>query len=586
MKRRIVSLLLCASMLLTGILATGCAGDGDDSLTTETGDESSALVRTSMTLTLWVPTECEVDEETGELPEETQDALEEVEAAINKITVSKYDTAIKLYAIPTDDYEEAVKKQMQDIKDRKEKAKKEAEERRKAEREAAKRGETLPPTEKADKEEGENPYDLIVNSSPTHPHVENNQMDIFLVRGYDDYKFYVDNMFVEALDEEINGTSKVLKQYIYPDFLEAAKVDGITYAVPNNHMVGEYTYLLANKELATKYGKTETDLMNIFNNYEFVKSVAENEEGVTPVWGEISPDYIQYWSGQGSGQFSVLATNSKAYDPTKKIEALEGVVFKNVMDVQAFYDSTYYQKLYTENGWISNAESVDNFAYGFVTTTPDVVEEMYGDTHYIYAYRVPQGTLDDYCASMFAVSSHTKDKARAMEIITHLNTQTDLRTILQYGVEGTHWKYDEIDDSVIVKTSDVYKMNINDTGNVYMTYPDYNTPMIWDASKKQNLDSFYPVTYYMTDYVHDGNKEIIAEFDKFCAEIKKEIDGMTAAEFKDQKTRLKDTIDRNPYYQMLTYTNGKYGKTEEDGYFEDNSIVYMWSEKVKLIKEG
>lgn len=585
MKRRIVSFLLCVAMLLTGILATGCAGDGDDSLTTETGDESSALVRTSMTLTLWVPTECEVDEETGELTEDAQKALEEVEAAINKITVAEYDTAVKLYAIHTDKYEEAVKKQMQDIKERKEKAEKEAQERRKAEREAAKRGETLPPTEKADKDEGENPYDLIVNSVPTHPHVEKNQMDIFLVRGYDDYKFYIDNLFVEALDEEIDGTSKILKQFIYPDFLEAAKVDGITYAVPNNHMIGEYTYLLADKELATKYGMTENDLRNFLVNETYITKIAENEEGVVPVWGNIEPDYIQYWSGKSASDFSVIATNSKSYDPTKKIEALEGVVFKNVMDVQTFTDSVYYQKLYTEKGWLSTAESVDKFAYAFIKGTPEDIEK-YADTHYVYTYRAPQGTLDDYCSSMFAVSSHTKDKARAMEIITHLNTETDIRTILQYGVEGTHWKYDEMDDSFIVKTSDVYKMNLSDTGNVYMTYPDYNQPMNWDKAKAQNLDSFYPVTYYMTDFVHEGNKEIIEEFDKFCAEIWKKIDGMTAAEFKDNKSKLKSDIDTNEYFRKLTYTNGKYGMTEEDGYLEDNSIVYMWGEKVKLIKEG
>ena len=94
-----------------------------------------------------------------------------------------------------------------------------------------------------------------------------NQIDIFLVRGYEDYRFYTDNFYVNALDEEINGTSKILKQFIYPDFLEAAKVDGITYAVPNNHMIGEYTYLLADKELATKYEMNLEDLTMFYTAY-------------------------------------------------------------------------------------------------------------------------------------------------------------------------------------------------------------------------------------------------------------------------------------------------------------------------------
>ncbi len=586
MKRRIVSFLLCVAMIFTGILATGCAGEGDDSLTTETGDEGSALIRSSMTLTLWVPTESEMNEE-------TEEALELVEEAINKITQAEYDTAIKLYAIPTDEYEDAVKKQMQDITDRKEKAEKEAAERRKAEREAAKRGETLPPLITNKDDESVNPYDLIVDSGATYPHVEKNQMDIFLIRGYEDYRYYVDNMFVESLDDEINGTSKVLKSYIYPDFFEAAKVDGMTYGIPNNHALGEYTYLLVNKELATKYNYTQNDLMNIAYCQSFIEKVAAGEAGVTPVWGNITPAYMQYWSGQDSKSFSVLASEVKPTDtstPDKKVAALEAVEFKNVFDITSFVDNTYYQKLYTEKGYISTAESVDKFGVGIVTATPGVVEELYADEYYVNTHQAPEGSLDDYCASMFAISTHTKDKARAMEIITRLNTETDLRTILQYGVEGEHWKYDELDDSIIVKLSDTYKMNLADTGNVYMTYPDYETPMNWDSAKAQNLESFYPVTYYLTNYVHEGNSELIAELDAYNAEMLERIEKLSAAEFKDSVSKLKKEVSEKLFFAKLNYvpssSDAQKGLTEENGYIVDNSIPCMWKEAVELIKEG
>lgn len=574
MKRRIISFLLCLSMIICAMAATGCGGLAeDDGFTTETGDDNSALTRSSMTLTLWVPTQEGTSEE----------ALELVEEAINKITQSKYDTAIKLYGIDTDDYEDAVKKQMADIQYRVEKAEQEAIERRKAEREAAKRGETLPPlvTEKDD--ENVNPYDLIVNGGAGYPHVENNQMDIFLIRGYEDYMYYVDNMYVQALNENIAGTNKILQSYIYPSFFEAAKVDGSIYAVPNNHALGEYTYLLVNKALAEKYGYTEKDLRTIGNCQNYIEKVVAGGETVTPVYGNIAPSFMKYWSGKGSDEFSVIASRVTAAQP------LEEVKIENVFNITNFVDNTYLQKLFTEKGYISTDSSVSEFAVGLVHATPDEIEAKYGDDYYVNIHQNPEGSLDDYCQAMFAVSAYSKDAARAMEIITDLNTEEELRTVLQYGVEGEHWKYDELDSSIIVQLKDDYNMNLIDTGNVYMTYPAYGEPMDWAAAKTQNLDSYYPVTYYMTDYIHEGNQEYIAEFDKFCKQIADKIAAMDAATFKASVSDLKREVEDNIYFQKLIYipssSDAQKGRTPENGWLEDNSIAYMWAERVKLLLE-
>ena len=574
MKRRIVSFLLCLSMIICAMAATGCGGLAeDDGYTTETGDENSALTRSSMTLSLWVPTYEGTSEE----------SLELVEEAINKITQSEYDTAIKLYGIPSDEYEDAVKKQMADIQYRVEKAEQEAIERRKAEREAAKRGETLPPlvTEKDD--ESVNPYDLIVNSGAGYPHVETNQMDIFLIRGHEDYMYYVDNMYLQPLNENIAGTNKILTSYIYPSFFDAAKVEGSIYAVPNNHALGEYTYLLVNKELATKYGYTEKDLRTIANCQNYIEKVVAGGEAVTPVYGNIEPSFMQYWSGNDSDTFSVIATRAIATQP------IEETKIENVFGITNYVDNTYLQKLFTEKGYISTDSSVSEFAVGLVNASPAEIEEKYGDDYYVNIHQNPKGSLDDYCQAMFGVSVYTKDTARAMEIITNLNTETELRTVLQYGVEDEHWKYDELDNSIIVKLRDDYNMNLNETGNVYMTYPDYGMPMDWSAAKAQNLDSYYPVTYHMTDYIHEGNAELIAGLDKFCKEIEAKVAAMDAETYKASIASLKKQVDDNEYFQKLTYiassSDTQKGRTPENGWLEDNSIAYMWAERVALLLE-
>lgn len=575
MKRRLVSFLLCVALLFTGVMATGCSNMEDDEDPTETGEEENdGLTRSGMTLTLWVPTQ----EGT------TEESLELVEEAINKITQAEYDTAIKLYGIPTDEYEDAVKKQVGDINIRVEEAEKKAIERRKAEREAAKRGETLPPLEEEEDSTTKNPYDLIVNSGAGYPHVEENQMDIFLIRGYDNYRYYTDNYFVQSLNEEINGPSKVLKSYIYPSFFDAAEVDGTIYGVPNNHALGEYTYLLVNKELATKYGYTQKDLMSVVNCQQFVENVAAGEVGVTPVWGNIEPSYMQYWSGRTADDFSVLASRV-----TAGLE-LTGIKLNNVFSITEYVDTVYIQKLFAERGYISTADSVEKFGIGLVKSTPAEIEAMYADEYYVNVHQNPKGTLDDYCSAVFAVSSFTESTSRSMEIITLLNTSEELRTVLQYGVEGQHWKQDELNNDVIVKLSDDYNMDILDTGNIYMTYPDYNAAMDWSSEKTQNLASFYPATYYMTDFVHESNQELIKEFDKFCVQIEAQVAAMDAATFKASVSALKKMVDDNEYYQKLSYipssTDAQKGRTEEKGWLADNSISYQWQERVKFILEN
>ena len=144
---------------------------------------------------------------------------------------------------------------------------------------------------------------------------------------------------------------------------------------------------------------------------------------------------------------------------------------------------------------------------------------------------------------MFAVSTYSKSLARSMEIITYLNTDTELRTALQYGAEGVHWQIDPENEDAIISLSDDYKMDIYTTGNVYMTYPDYGKTMAdWDYGKQQNLDSM--VSPYLTfeGYVTEENAELMADLDALSAEYKKQIDDMTAEELKEAITQFKKDL--------------------------------------------
>ncbi len=587
MKHKFLCILLCISMLASGILLSGCANsEGATTVGTDTtGEEGEGAVvtRSSMTLTLWVPTS----------PDTTEEAIAQTEEAINQVTQPLYDTAIKLYAIPEDEYDEAIRERVHTIEKTIEEQEQAEIDKRKQEIENAKNGvdgdATTAAQTTANPSETESKYSMIVTSAPEYPHVEATQMDIFLMRGLEEYEYYANNMYLSPLDEDLAGSSKVLKSYIYPDFLSAAVIDGVTYGIPNNHAVGEYTYFLVNKRLIEEEHQNPDAIISLESAQEFISDVATYHQDVTPVYGVYEPSYYEYWSGQNPQTFSVLTSR---ITPTSSYDVDVNSIFRNIFSVSNFTQNTYLYKSYVEQGYVSTADNVGEFGVGFVKATPEEIA-AYEDEYYINIHQAPRGTREEYCTAVFGVSSYTKNVSRSMEIITMLNTDTELRTILQYGAEGTHWKYDEEDSSYIVQLSDAYKMNLIDTGNMFITYPDYGETLdYWDAAKAQNLDSYYPITSSFSGYQNEDNKTLLEEFDAFNRQIKAEIDAMSAAEFKANVDNgsLRERVENNDAYKKLTYipsgSDSNTGLTVENGWLPTASIVNLWKEYVTELLDG
>ena len=572
MKRKLVCILLCLACVVTCGIFAGCEDvetntPADDS----TGTDTSSVDRSSMTLTLWVPTSDDT----------TEEAIYAVEEAINAITQAEFDTAVKLYAIPTSQYDQTVKERLELIQKRTEEEEQLAIDKRKEEIEAAKNGETLVEESTA----YENPnmdgdLSLVVRGASGYSNVEKNQMDIFLIRGEADFNYYADNFFLSELNEEISGNSKVLNTYIFPDFLTAATIDGTLYGIPNNHEVGEFTYFLVNKRLVAEEYLDPDKLTSLADCESFIEDVANYHKDVTPVYGDYSPSYYRFWSGNDQDTFSVLA--SRVTYETK----IENVSFDNIFTINNYTKNYSLYKKFKEKNYVSTGD-VAEFGVGYVTCTADEVKQ-YEDDYYINIFKRPMGTSADYLENVFAVSNYTKSTSRSMEIITMLNTDTELRTILQYGAEGIHWKYDEENSDIIVKLSDEYKMNIYETGNLYMTYPDYGVGLdYWETAKQQNLMSYIPVTYALTDYVNEYNQDSINKINQLSAQIWAQMESMTSEEFDNNISKFAAQVNSSEAFQKLTYipsdSDAKKGRTPENGWTPEGSLVYMWQEYVNQI---
>ena len=538
MNKKLISLFLAATMMV-GTFA-GCASKAEEEDVAADTEES---VRVSMTLTLTLPTKSGT----------TEEAAEQVEAAINRLTQAKYDTAIDLVLIPENEYQAYVDEKLDTISAMIIAEEEEAEAKRKELKALKAQGVDISAMETEEETvETVQEEETIVNelgiSIKQYPEVGEKQFDIFLVQGYDNYTRYIENEYIQQLDSELSGNSKILKTYIYPTFLALANVNG-TYAIPNNHPVGEYQYLLVNKELVEQYDYDPDELSTFLKCTEFIKDIGrQNLDGVVPLLGEVEAANMVFW-GSNPGEWSLLAsqvTNTMSY--SSKLAP------KSVFNTNVYVNTIGAMKELGELGYIGDGTLKDGekFAVGVISGDASIVEQ-YEDEYYVNIYAKPMMTEDDAYGQMFAVSSYSKSLTRSMEIITYLNTSTDIRTILQYGVQGVHWEYEDEDaqDTIRIISND-YQMDLVNTGNVYMTYPGEGISMdYWEYGKQQNLDSCsYPYIKF-DGFITDENADLIKQLDELSKEYKARLDALTFAEYADAISAIKKEIKENELFGQV-----------------------------------
>lgn len=237
----------------------------------------------------------------------------------------------------------------------------------------------------------------------------------------------------------------------------AEEVDGkLTssyYTVPNNHKIGEYTYVVINKEkvvdtvLYPEYDamqlKTEeslTVLKAAIENYWVRENIPESER--------VMDDYVKIVSGMEYSDKQLLEYGvsdfSEITEQSKKV---------NIVNVSAYPTAT--------------PEEAFSAAFAIVKNTNDI-----GDND-----EATQDVLD----------SHYK---KCMNIIYGLNTDVELKNMLQYGYVGLNYKFNRDSSDTVERLfgeDSTYKMNPAYTGNLYITY--YCEELGWTKTTAESIET-------------------------------------------------------------------------------------------------
>ncbi len=482
MKKRWLSLFLCLVMVLS-VFLTGCSEKTDDDVMADTSEDAS---ESAITLTMWIVCEEEVSPE----------AYARISNAINSITKSKFKTQLVLRYFTEDQYRAELENAIRNFK-----------------------GEAGGVEENAPDEYEKNDAGLSVIK---YPEVLANQVDIVYIAGQNMYFDFIENEWLAPLDAELNSTAKTIKEYVSSTLLSAAKYNGATYAIPNNRPVGQYNYMLLNKELMQKYAQDAYIKLGMIdglfneNLYPFLNLVDLMErDSVIPIDAtyEDCLNLLAYYWNISSEDYSISDLQKFS---------LFGYHYQNIDELSRGSVVLGYNSLFADEEFARDYLKINEFRFKEYfraendTRTQAAVKFMTGDStilnqkdedglacyvdgngveYYPVVVGYPTATADDIYGNMFGVYTAARSVSRAMDIVAYLNTNADFRNLLQYGVEDVDYRVlkDEKGNFIAVESLGTgYNMDIWATGNTFIAYPDTEAGLdvdIWENGKVQNRDS-------------------------------------------------------------------------------------------------
>ena len=511
MTKRILSIVLAMLMILPLVFSfTSCEKERTEE---EIINDIVNSGTTALTLSVWIPTNSDASSQ------EFKDRLSEVENKINEILRDKnLSTEIEFTAVSNDEYEEKLSAYLADIEAKVE----------------AKKG-LLPSSvsqgyvNKAIKI----PYGDSYMYELAYPSVLDTQIDLFMIRDYDSYKALVQAQNLYALDSylAVGGKYADIRKMISPAIFSQYLIDNSTYAIPNNHQYtdAKYQYMLIDKNAFNLVENADINsITDIFTCEAFINSIGANaESGYVPFVGSLND-----------------APGVYMFDESELIgSSLANITPSSIFNVEAY---TKYVELYKKLLESSYAKETLNegekAAVSFFYGTNDEIK-AYEEEYYVVKTEKPIANSDEIFSSMFAVSKYSANYDRAMKILYLLQTDVDIITLLQYGVENVDYtlEIDNDGNEIIEAAKDgSYNMSGLNIGNSYLTYKEYGATIDnWDDVKASNYDLVVnPYLNFLKNFNENATDEekeqlstLTSSVKVLSDEVSELISAMTSEEF-------------------------------------------------------
>lgn len=301
------------------------------------------------------------------------------------------------------------------------------------------------------------------------------------------------------LNDLIDQHGQGIKEVLDPRFLEGTKVNGVNYGVPANKELAQQHVWRFNKKYLDKHNLDISNVTTLEDLEPLLKTIKENEPAdITPLAVPKSfKPYMPYDFLIGDEIPIGMHLDSEEFKYVNLLDTPE--MKENLKTMRKYYQAGYLRED------VATLDGIDNIKTGKWLVDREITQP-YADLGWSRnaGYEIVTRPMHDpviftssAAGSMMAISSYSKNSERAMMFLNLLNTDEKLRNMIQYGLEGTHYKKLEgpyIEDMPAMQER--YAMPGFALGNMFLTYLHEGEPEDkWKAFEEFNSSAKVAPTF-------------------------------------------------------------------------------------------
>ncbi|QJD85022.1 ABC transporter substrate-binding protein [Cohnella herbarum] len=297
-----------------------------------------------------------------------------------------------------------------------------------------------------------------------------------------------------ALDELLDEYGQDLKAEFDSAFLDAAKVDGKVYGVPN---LGDSTTgqsgIMMRKDLVEKYNIDVASIDSIDDLDQVFATIKQNEPNITPLAVGLSTPIDKYHPYDPIGP-GVLPD----YGNDLKLENLYELPWyeDTLKKIHSWFKAGYINKdAATSNVTGSDFVKAGNaFSYFWANQVGHVQSESQQiGKGLVFAGLLPGNyiTTGKIITGLWAISQNSENPERAMMFMNLMYTDPALANLLMWGVEGKH--YVKVADNLVDYPEGITRETVGWTNQTWLIGNPFNTylyktedPNKWSLTREAN----------------------------------------------------------------------------------------------------
>ena len=176
-----------------------------------------------------------------------------------------------------------------------------------------------------------------------------------------------------------------------------------------------------------------------------------------------------------------------------------------------------------------------------------------------------------------------------MKVITLLNTNSYMKNLLQYGIEGVNYEIDE-DTGVLKRLNRDYLMDTEKTGNCYISHPEEGLPAdYWEDAKKQSNETLinpllgFDFADRLADYGAQLDIDQIEVWANCSKNTQKKLDACATYEvFVQELDAISQSMDR----ELISVDVQVYVKDPESGELVPGDIIPKYLNMGKMANKA